>query len=583
VSGPAFIPHPDVVIDQNQRMELTVEAIDPDGTIPVLSVGRKPQGVVFTDNRNGSGTIVWQPACDVSGIFAITTYATDGRFSDSLTIKVKVRDINCAPVLFGIPDINAQFGELIRFEVKAYDPDHDSGDLLISASCDLPGFSFISDRNGSGMFHWQAGSSSGSYPVKFYVTDGLLMDSIEMHINIDKTSSVKISGYPAGVKIYAMSSSCYNGEYLGMDSVTFCALPGTYTFQMQLKGYRPEHFTCNVKVDTTINVSRTLKPVIPRMFTPAETLVTQSGKLAVDGSFSLADLNGDGIIDISSWTHNKLSVHLGTDTGSLIFRSDPITLIDSIINISPFYHVYVDWDNDRKYDCLYSDNVGNVLVINLKNISIDTILKLNETRVYPAVYDVDNDLRKDLVVLSEGKGLFVYLNSGTDSLPVFQIATECTDSSGRSLVSMQGPFALTDIDGNENEDFIVRENGSLRIFKIDGHMSKLAFSEELNCAGERYTADSTGVFMLGSSRGMPVMIVRNGNHLLYYSTGLSGDVNGDKKVDILDIGRISKNWQTTVSDSNWNPLFNLKLSTGGSELIDIKDLSRASKCWEMHE
>jgi hypothetical protein len=245
--------------------------------------------------------------------------------------------------------------------------------------------------------------------------------------------------------------------------------------------------------------------------------------------------------------------------------------------------VYVDWDNDRKYDCLYSDNVGNVLVINLKNISIDTILKLNETRVYPAVYDVDNDLRKDLVVLSEGKGLFVYLNSGTDSLPVFQIATECTDSSGRSLVSMQGPFALTDIDGNENEDFIVRENGSLRIFKIDGHMSKLAFSEELNCAGERYTADSTGVFMLGSSRGMPVMIVRNGNHLLYYSTGLSGDVNGDKKVDILDIGRISKNWQTTVSDSNWNPLFNLKLSTGGSELIDIKDLSRASKCWEMHE
>jgi hypothetical protein len=253
------------------------------------------------------------------------------------------------------------------------------------------------------------------------------------------------------------------------------------------------------------------------------------------------------------------------------------------MNISPFYHLYVDWDNDRKYDCLFSDNVGNILLINLKKQSIDTILKLNGTRVYPAVYDVNKDFKKDLVVLSEGKGVFVYLNTGTDSLPTFQVATECTDSSGGPLVSMQGPFALIDFDGDGKEDFIVRENGSLRIFKMDGHMANLVFSEELNCAGERYTADSTGVFVLGTSKGMPVMIVRNGNHLLCFSTSLRGDVNGDKKVDILDIRKISKNWETSDNDSNWNPLCNLKLSTEGRELIDIKDLSRASKCWEMHE
>lgn len=583
LSGPVFTPQPDVVIDQNQKMELTIRAVDLDGTIPTLTLIAKPQGAVFTDNRDGSGTISWIPGCDVLGTFAFTAVATDGLFSDTMTTSVTVRDVNCTPVFYRTTDINAQFGELIKFEVRAYDPDNDNTVLYLSVSCNLQGYTFATKNDGSGVFGWLANYSSGSYPVKFYVSDGQSTDSTEMHINVGKSGSVRISGNPKGVKIYAMPSGSYSGEYLGDDSVVFSALPGTYFFQMQSQGHRPQQFTCNVLADTLLNVFRTLKPSIPLMFAPAETLVTQSGVLTIDGSFSLTDLNGDGILDISSWTGKGLAFHPGTVTGSLIFRPIPILITDSVKNIDPFYHLSVDWNNDRKYDCLYSDRLGNIIIINLKDLAVDTILKISGTRIYPLVYDVNNDHKKDLVVHSEGKGVFVYLNTGSDALPAFQSATECTNSLGTSLISMQGPFALVDIDGDLSEEFVVRENGVLRIFKISGQFGALALLEDLNCAGKRYTADSSNLFLIGSSQGMPGLIVRNGTKLQVYYSRLRGDINGDKTVDIRDIGEISKKWELIDTDSNWKSLCNLKLSTTGSEVIDIIDINRASKCWELQE
>lgn len=583
VSGPVFTPHPDVVIDQNQRMELLLKAVDPDGTIPTLSLISKPIGAGFTDNMDGSGVVFWEPGCDISGTFALKMVATDGRFSDSIKIMVTVRDVNCAPVFYKIPDINAQPGEFVKVEVEAYDPDNNSQALFLSISCDLSGYTFQTKDDGRGSFGWYVNYSSGSYPVKFYVTDGLLTDSIEMQINVNKTGSVKISGYPEGTRIFVMPSGNYNGEYLGKDSAVFSAPPGSYSFQMQLNGYRPQHFICNVKADKVLNISRKLKPAIPLMLAPAETLFAQNGELTINSPFSLADLNGDGMLDVSTLTEKELSIYPGTDTGSLIFRPGKISITNSVKNDNTLFHLFVDWNNDKKYDCLYSDRSGNILVINLKDQSVDTILKIAGTRIYPVVYDVDKDNKKDLIVHSEGKGIFVYLNTGSDSKPAFQTATECIDSSGASLISMQGPFVLIDIDGDGSEEVIIRQNGALRVLKISGQFEEFVLSDNLNCAGEKFTTDSSSIFIVGSAQGMPVLLARNGNKLLAYYTRIMGDVNGDKKVDIRDISLISGNWEMIDSDPDWNPLCNLKLSTTGNEIIDIRDITRGSKCWELQE
>lgn len=582
-SKPVFKPHHNVEIDQNQKLELIVEALDPDGTIPMLSLITKPQGANFTDNCNGSGTITWIPDCDISGAYAFTAVATDGKFYDSLTVTVTVRDINCAPVLYKISDINAQYGDPVRFEIDAYDPDNDSSELYFSISCDLPGYTFKTSDDGKVVFGWYVNCSSGSFPVRFYVTDGQLTDSTDIYIHVGKSGSVKIAGHPQGAKIYALPSGCYRGEYLGTDSVVFSAIPGIYHFQMQLEGYRPQNFTCDVKADTTIMVSHTLKPVIPIMLAPAETLITQKGDLAIDGSFSLADINRDGILDISSLTGNQFTAYYGISSSSLVFRPTKSTINDLIKIINPFHHLFVDWNNDRTYDCLYSDISGNILLVNLKMLSIDTIVKATGSRNYPVVYDVNNDHKKDLIVHSEGKGLFIYLNTGSDANPQFQFATECTDSSGASLISLTGAFTIVDIDGDGSEEFIARENEVLRLFKIKNQFESLTLSEDLNCGGSRDATKSADILMIESVQGKPALIIRKGDKLLVYSTRLRGDINGDKKVDIRDISEISRNWEIIDSDLNWNPSCNLNLSAKGSEIIDIRDITKASSCWELQE
>ena len=305
--------------------------------------------------------------------------------------------------------------------------------------------------------------------------------------------------------------------------------------------------------------------------------------MTVDKTFSIVDLNGDGILDISNWTAGGLSIHPGLNTASLVFRSNLISITNSNHTINPLYNTFVDWNDNGNYDCLYSDYSGNIMVMDLKTFSTDTLLKIPGSRLYPVVCDVDNDHKKDLIVHSEGKGLFVYKNTGIDSDPAFQFATECTNPSGESFISMQGSFVMVDIDGDGSEEFIIRDEGVMKIFHKNDQFTELTYSEDLNCAGTRHISDSSDIVLIGSPQGMPGLLLRTGNKLIVYFTRIMGDINGDGRVDIRDIGEISRKWEATESDSDWNPHCNLKLSQQDGEVIDIRDISRASKCWELQE
>ena len=584
ITGPVFLHRNDTTIEQNKEMILRIEAQDPDGSIPELYLMSGPLGARLVDNKNGTGNIIWNPACDIYGNHPVTVGARDQSLSDSLKINIHVRDVNCAPVINHIPDVSAKPGEIIQMSISAYDPDNDGSTPILSVACDIPGFTFVISENADAEFRCIAPNGIGLFPVVFYANDGITTDSMKVIISIGKYGTVKISGNQNGTQIFSFPSGCFSGTFLGQDSITFTASQGIYWFEVQAPGYRAQRFSCNIKTDSLITQTVTLKPSIPLMFSAPDTLtIENTGTIPESGSFSFVDLNGDGIEDLVITSVNKCMFYTGIDSiYNNRYRSQPTGFGNITAGINTLHHVFADWKNNKNYDCILSDRSGNIVAVRQKGV-IDTLVVNHSASLYPLVLDVNNDGIKDLLVHSEGLGLFVYRNIGTDSLPVLNNPEECKNSTGQSLTDFKGAPVLLDLDNDSKEELIILSAGVLKVFTIDSSFSMVTYKENLNGAGTRISADSLSMSLIGSSRGTPKLAIRTKDKILIYQTHLLGDVNYDSIINIKDISRISKQFEYTDTDSGYNPVHNLKLSETGNEVIDVRDISRASRFWEMQE
>lgn len=584
ITGPKFEPQDTVTMYQNENLKLILRAIDPDGTNPVLRLISAPQGLHFVDNGNGTAVITWNPACNVSGIFILKSTASDGRFSDTINVPVVVKDVNCTPVLFSTGDINAQPGERISIPITSYDPDNNGSTPVLSVSCILPDYSFITKDDGSAIFSWTVCYSSGTYPVVFYATDGNSTDSAKVMISINKKGSLKISATPSNSRIYAFPSDCFQGKLLGKDSVVYTGAPGSCWFEFQAPGCRSQRIAYNIKADTTISISLNLKPVIPLMVISPDTLKFGStNQILQNGSISFADLNNDHVIDLSVATTSGILCFHGIDSmNNTLFNSVPVTCYSGTLEPS-IHHTFAYWNSNSNLSCILSTRTGKILKINLNTSTVDTLISTSNSRLYPTIFDTDKDGRKDMIVNDANKGLFIYSNTGTDSLPVIAFAKQCTDPSGSPLADLNGAPLLLDSDMDGKEEVLIFSKGILKLFKPDSAFSTLTYIENLSCGGKRITADSLYSAFIGSTTGISIFAMRTGNYILLYPTHLQGDITSDGRVDIRDVSKASLNWESTSDDQLWDPSINVKLSETGIEKIDIRDISRISKYWELQE
>ena len=487
-------------------------------------------------------------------------------------------------MFFQTEDVNAIPGERISIRVRAYDPDNNGSIPTLSVYSTLPDYSFVTQDNGSAVFNWTVSYTEGSYPVTFYATDGNSTDSMKVTVSINKAGSLKITAYPAGCRIYAFPSDCYKGKLIGVDSTVYSGAPGTCWFEFQAPGYRSQRAACNIRPDTTTTLSIDLKPAIPLMVLSPDTLKCGSSNLITDnGSISFADLNRDRIPDLSIATAAGIICYYGIDsTDNSLFSPIADTFFSGTLEPS-LHHTFIHWNNNVNLSCILSTRTGKILRINLQNATMDTLVSISSSRLYPTIFDANGDGRKDLIVVNAGKGLFVYFNTGSDSVPAIAFAKECTTPNGLSLTGLNGAALLLDTDMDGKEEVIAFSEGKLKLFKPDSAFSTLAFIENLSCGGMLVTADSMSSSLIGSTRGVSSFAIRNGNHILVYPTHLQGDITFDGKVDIHDISKASRNWEMTPDDQAWDPSINVKLSESGTEKIDIRDVSCISKNWELQQ
>ncbi|SDF67003.1 PGF-pre-PGF domain-containing protein [Methanolobus vulcani] len=164
-------------INENSELLFFVTATDPDVDDLTYSIENKPDGSYFDE---GTGQFRWTPDYNASGTYTVTFRVSDGNLTDSETITITVHNINRAPILDNIGNMQVNEGSSLTFNVSAHDEDGDS--LIYYASRIPQGANF--DPN-TQEFTWIPDyEDSGTYSLTFYVSDGYLVDSETITINV---------------------------------------------------------------------------------------------------------------------------------------------------------------------------------------------------------------------------------------------------------------------------------------------------------------------------------------------------------------------------------------------------------------
>jgi hypothetical protein len=80
----------DRVTYEGGQIGVLVEASDPNGTLPLLTVDPLPAGASFTDQGDGTAVFDWRPAVGQAGQYSLTFTASDGALTDARTAVITV-------------------------------------------------------------------------------------------------------------------------------------------------------------------------------------------------------------------------------------------------------------------------------------------------------------------------------------------------------------------------------------------------------------------------------------------------------------------------------------------------------------
>jgi len=92
--APVLEPLAEQRVDEGGRLSLLVSAKDPDGQVPTLVAHPLPRGCVFTDRKDGTGTLEWTPGADQAGVYEMAFAAGDGELISTQAIRITVREQN---------------------------------------------------------------------------------------------------------------------------------------------------------------------------------------------------------------------------------------------------------------------------------------------------------------------------------------------------------------------------------------------------------------------------------------------------------------------------------------------------------
>ncbi len=172
-------------VRENELLEFTASATDPEGDVIVYSASDLPDGATFDIN---TGAFSWRPGYNDSGIYTVVFVAEAGGLSDSETITINVNNVDREPELSPIGNKEVNETESLSFTISATDPDMDPITYLVINQL------YGADLNNvTGEFSWTpAYSDSGVYTVTFIASANGLIKSEDVVITVNNVDRAPV-------------------------------------------------------------------------------------------------------------------------------------------------------------------------------------------------------------------------------------------------------------------------------------------------------------------------------------------------------------------------------------------------------
>lgn len=232
----------------------------------------------------------------------------------------------------------------------------------------------------------------------------------------------------------------------------------------------------------------------------------------------------------------------------------------------------VYWDGDYRKDLLVGQSDGTVSLflntgtdespafgpgskVQVGVVGAETDIAVM-ARATPCVTDWNHDGRKDLLVGSFDGKFHLFLNEGTDSLPVFY-SSVVIESGGADLSVPSGrssPFVV-DLTGDGKKDILTgNTDGQVLLYENVGTDSSPEFAGYVQVESDYVPIDLVGTprsrpFVCDwDSNGYYDLLVGAGDGKVHLYFGpicvapLAGDVNGDCIVNFSDLAILAYNW-----------------------------------------
>ena len=168
-TAPVFEPISDVTINEGSNATITITTSDE--TAITLSAAGLPAFATFSDNGNGTGSILLSPGFNNAGTYSsIVILASDGTFSSTEVFDILVSNFNRLPFIANIASQTVTAPNSLSVPISATDED---GENMIISTSGLPAFaSLIDNGNGIGSLNFSPlQTDAGLYSFDVLVTD----------------------------------------------------------------------------------------------------------------------------------------------------------------------------------------------------------------------------------------------------------------------------------------------------------------------------------------------------------------------------------------------------------------------------